>query len=173
MRSQVEGLFGRLNTLIASHKTDGPTSILTFLGIEIDTDQFQLRPPVCEDFASEFTSSAVGKATLLYAHGFGILAWSFIPCSYCYQARTHLPCQPVFSVIGGVAPITLHSTECQSQNRSRLVALSNEALEWAVLLPSARTIRACLLGCLRLLWMRCVLWQLLVSGTMAQHLGKH
>ena len=45
MRSRVEGLFGRLNDPIANHKTDGPTSVLTFLGIEIDTDQFQLRLP--------------------------------------------------------------------------------------------------------------------------------
>lgn len=45
MRSQVEATFNRLGVQIAHHKTQGPTPVLTFLGIVIDTDLFQLSLP--------------------------------------------------------------------------------------------------------------------------------
>ena len=45
MRSQAESTFDRLGVPVAHHKTEGPTSVLTFLGIVIDTDLFQLSLP--------------------------------------------------------------------------------------------------------------------------------
>ena len=35
----------RLGVLIASHKTEGPASVITFLGIELDTEASTLRLP--------------------------------------------------------------------------------------------------------------------------------
>ena len=35
----------RLGVPIASHKTEGPSLVLTFLGIEVDTDKLEIRLP--------------------------------------------------------------------------------------------------------------------------------
>ena len=45
-RSQVERTFTRIGAPIAQHKTDGPTTALSFLGINIDTAEFKLSLPV-------------------------------------------------------------------------------------------------------------------------------
>ena len=45
MRSQVKPIFSRVGVPIAHEKTVGPSTTLTFLGIEIDTDLLQLRLP--------------------------------------------------------------------------------------------------------------------------------
>ena len=46
MRPQVEAIFDYLGAAIAHHKTDGPSTVTTFLGIQIDTDLFQLSLPL-------------------------------------------------------------------------------------------------------------------------------
>ena len=45
MRPQAEATLTRIGAPIAHHKTEGPTTVLTFLGIQIDTDLFQLSLP--------------------------------------------------------------------------------------------------------------------------------
>ena len=45
-RRVTESLFSRANVSIAHHKTEGPTTFLTFLGIQIDTVRSQLSLPV-------------------------------------------------------------------------------------------------------------------------------
>ena len=44
-RSLVERIFDRIHVPLAHHKTEGPTTSLTFLGILIDTGRFQLSLP--------------------------------------------------------------------------------------------------------------------------------
>ena len=46
MTSLVESIFGYVGAPIAHHKTEGPSTVLTFLGIEIDTVRFQLSLPL-------------------------------------------------------------------------------------------------------------------------------
>ena len=45
IRTHIESTFSRIGAPIAHHKTEGPATMLTFLGIQIDTDQFQLSLP--------------------------------------------------------------------------------------------------------------------------------
>ena len=45
MRSTVETTFCHLGAPIANHKMEGPTTTLTLLGIQIDTNTFQLSLP--------------------------------------------------------------------------------------------------------------------------------
>ena len=45
MRPQVEATLARISAPIAHHKTAGPSTVLTFLGIQIDTDLLQLSLP--------------------------------------------------------------------------------------------------------------------------------
>ena len=45
MRPRVEVIFDYLNAAIAYHKSEGPSTVLTFLGILFDTDLFQLSLP--------------------------------------------------------------------------------------------------------------------------------
>ena len=44
-RAQVEATFSCIGAPLAHHKTEGPTTALTFLGIKIDTDLLQLSLP--------------------------------------------------------------------------------------------------------------------------------
>ena len=46
LRPQVEALLDYMGAPIAHHKTEGPSSVLTFLGIQIDTDLFQMSLPL-------------------------------------------------------------------------------------------------------------------------------
>ena len=46
MTSKVEAIFSHMGAPIAHHKTEGPSVVLTFLGIEIDTVRFQLSLPM-------------------------------------------------------------------------------------------------------------------------------
>ena len=46
MRSQVETIFDYVRAPIAHHKTEGPSTVLTFLGIQVDTNLSQLSLPL-------------------------------------------------------------------------------------------------------------------------------
>ena len=44
-RSRVETVFSHIGALLTHHNTEGPATVLTFLGIQIDTDLLQLSLP--------------------------------------------------------------------------------------------------------------------------------
>ena len=64
-------LLEHLGVPVAAHKTEGPASLITFLGILVDTEAFELRLPA---FKHSWILGSPKRPAL------GITAWPLIPC---------------------------------------------------------------------------------------------
>ena len=137
MRSQVEAIFNCAGVPIAHEKTVGPSTTLTFLGIEIDTDLFQLRLPrekvdKLQDLLAQWRrhrSCTKRDLQSLLGH-----------LSHAATTGSHFSMQSVCSPVPSVTPLPSETPEFGNKSRHCMVAMSIASLELLLLLSASLTI---------------------------------
>ena len=103
-------VFEMLGIPVAAHKTEGPTTVLVFLGILIDTQAFELRL-LADKLArvQETIRSWVGKKACTRKE------WPLVTCSCSYMAGPHIPEAAVSTAVSGQVTTLLCSPQCWCQ----------------------------------------------------------
>ena len=86
------GLCGILGMPVAVEKTEGPSAVITFLGIELDTMHGGDHPVTsCEAGATEADHPALGEQESVHKAGSAVANWPTSTCMRGCQAREILP----------------------------------------------------------------------------------
>ena len=136
MRSLVESTLTYIGAPIAHRKSEGSSTVLTFLGIQIDTNILQLsllevKVRRLQDLLSQWAShrSCTRKKTR-------IPFVSFMPHSHNYPFRSNISAKPAGFTSAALSCSLLHQAELGSEDRLCMVTMPTYLLEWPVFLSS-------------------------------------
>ena len=143
--SLVTNVFQHLGIPVATHKTEGPATCVTFLGILIDTQAYELRLPTDKLSRLQalvdrwFPRRSCTKKDLESLIGHLSHAATVVR-----PGRTFL--RQFFTLLTTVnaRPPSFHSLECFGQSRPTVVEVLPTRLEWYITAPTAISLSPCI-----------------------------
>ena len=149
-------IFRVLGIPIAAHKTEGPASILVFLGILIDTHRFELRLPaeklahlqsVLRQWTEKKSCTRRDLGTLLghLSHAATVSSKAVHSCCSCFH------CCP------WIGHLITYSPQCRCTSRHAMVEYIPARLEWYLLFPNFHPLYGSDIRCVEILRLWCIL----------------
>ena len=163
-------IFNILGIPVATHKTEGPSPRITFLGILLDTVAQELRLPPEKIQRLQCLLRVWGARKACTRNP----SWGICAISISGASRPHIPERTVQPHASGKSTTSSHSLDCRSKSRCGMVEVLSAALEWLLFLSTTWCFKSCVFGCIRILrvWSSSRGHRLVQSG-MARRLGQH